>query len=282
MIDSHAHVSFDVFDRDRREVIERAKAADIGWIEVGTDVAQNRRAIALAQQNEKVWATVGVHPSEVDQLTENSWLRIEAQLRQKKVVAIGEVGLDFSRGGSKRLQLKVLQRFVRLAQAAQLPMVFHVRDPVKEPGVSHGAGGESNAHDELIAFLNTFDDRSRPAGVIHTFSGTYRQAEQYLELGMYLSFSGVVTFKNPGEVLIAAQIVQPDRILVETDCPFLTPEPYRGQRNEPAYVRYVAEKMAEVKGLSVSRIQHITEENTHRLFRLGEPGIVDSDVESFV
>ncbi|MEK7557248.1 MAG: TatD family hydrolase, partial [Patescibacteria group bacterium] len=126
-------------------------------------------------------------------------------------------------------------------------------------------GGVWNAHDEMIKFLQ---DHNWNRGVIHTFSGTKAQAEQYLEMGLYLSFSGVVTFKNAGEILEVAKTMPLDKMLIETDCPFLSPEPFRGKRNEPAYVKYVAEKIAEVRGISFDEVARATEENTRKLFLL--------------
>ncbi len=278
MIDSHAHVMFDAFDADRDEVFRRAHEAGVaGWIEVGTNLEQSRKAVALAQEHENVWATVGVHPSDIESLTEESWRELGALLQQPRVVAIGEVGLDFyhtspslrqgygrparlrgaGRGGSVGQQHEALQRFVGLAQQYHLPIVFHVR-----------SGNDIDAHEEMIKFLSSYTEHERPRGVMHTYSGTYEQAQRYLNLGMYLSFSGVVTFKSAGETAEVAKRVSLERMLIETDCPFLAPEPYRGKRNEPAYVRFVAEKIAELRGVVVNVIAEATERNTRELFSL--------------
>lgn len=258
MIDSHAHVMVDAFDADRDAVFERARAAGVvGWIEVGTDLEQSRKAIALAQHHENVWATVGVHPSDIPELTEDAWRAIEQLLREPRVIAVGEVGFDLHRGGLLDQQRVALQRFMGLAQQRNLPIVFHVR-----------SGGDIDAHEEMIRFLKSFSDQERPRGVMHTFSGTREQAARYLELGMYLSFSGVVTFRNAGETAEVAKTVPLDRMLIETDCPFLAPEPYRGKRNEPAYVTFVAKKIAGLRGVAVNVVAEATEHNARELFSL--------------
>lgn len=257
MIDSHAHVLFDSFDKDRDEVFARARAAGVeGWIEVGTTVDDSRAAVEFSRENDGIWATVGVHPNDIGELTEARWQELAELAQAETVVAIGEVGFDFSRDGELETQGKVLERFLELARQRELPVVFHVRD-----------GKAENAHERLLELLETYPDERRPRGVIHTFSGTLDQAQRYLALGLYLSFSGVITFRNAGPILDAAKSAPLDRILIETDCPFLTPEPHRGERNEPAYVRFVAEKIAQVRSISLEKIQKTTNKNTHELFR---------------
>jgi TatD DNase family protein len=256
MFDSHAHVAFEQFDEDRAAVMARARQAGLaGWIEVGTDLAQSRRALALARQQKQVAAAVGVHPSDVAGLTEAVWRELEGLLDDEHVVAVGEVGLDYYRGGTKEGQLPALGRFVRLAYQRELPVIFHVRD------------GEMSAHDDLLTYLEKLADDERPTGVMHTFSGTREQAARYLELGLHLSFSGVVTFKNAEETVAVAKMAPLERVLIETDCPFLAPEPHRGERNEPAFVALVAEKLATLWGVPADVIRRATAENTRRLFK---------------
>jgi TatD DNase family protein len=258
MIDSHAHVAFRQFDADRARVIARAKSAGVtGWIEVGTDLEQSRKAIALAEQHDGVYAAVGVHPSDINDLGGGWMSQLEKLLVHEKVKAIGEVGLDYYRGGTAEQQLPVLKKFIGLAAARSLPVVFHVR-----------SSGTVDAHQDLIDLLRSYSAADRSGGVIHTYSGTVSQAEEYLELGMYLSMSGVVTFRNAGEMAKVAKSMPLDRLLIETDCPFLAPDPYRGQRNEPFHVSLVAEKIADLRGLSLTEIDHITSENARALFAL--------------
>lgn len=252
MIDSHAHVAFDGFDQDRNEVIARAKEADVHWIEIGTDLEQSRKAVELVQGEENAWATVGIHPSDITGGID--WQAFSELFSQPKVVAVGEVGIDLYHQDNLTEQLEALKKFIGLAREKNLPVVFHVRS---------GKGGD--AHNHLLSFL---EEQHWNWGVIHTFSGSLVQAEKYLALGLYLSFSGVVTFKNAGEIAEAARTMPLERMLVETDCPFLAPEPYRGKRNEPAYVKFVAEKIAVLRGLTAAEVERATEENTRRLFSL--------------
>lgn len=254
MIDSHAHVAFEQFDEDRQAVIERARGAGVGWLEVGTDIAQSRAAIVLAEQYDFVWPTVGVHPSDIAELTEQGWHNFELLVGQPSVVAIGEVGLDYYRGGTQQEQLPVLVRMVDIALARDLPLIFHVRS------------GERDAHEDLLGWLETLP--VCPRGVLHTFSGTMEQAKRYLALGLHLSFSGVVTFKNAKAVRAIVAEVPTDRFLIETDCPYLAPMPYRGQRNEPLYVQHVAAAVAHVRGTSVEAIATLTEATARQLFSL--------------
>ena len=275
VIDSHAHVALRQFDKDRDDVIRRARDAGVSWIEVGTDIEQSAAALILADQHDNVWPTVGVHPSDIGELKDSTWPDLEKMAADPSVVAIGEVGLDYYRGGTRDEQLPVLEQFMKLADKLDLPVIFHVRD------------GEQSAHDDLIEFLKDFVRKrgARPAptgrslggggkpwrsGVIHTFSGTNQQAEQYLDLGLYLSFSGVVTFKNAGDVARVARTAPLDRILIETDCPFLAPDPHRGARNEPSYVQLVAQKISDLRSEPVEKIEQQTEQNTRKLFNLAE------------
>ncbi|MEX1998015.1 MAG: TatD family hydrolase [Candidatus Andersenbacteria bacterium] len=256
MIDSHAHVMFDTFAPDRPAVVKRARAAGVKWIEIGTDIDSSKKAVAFAQKHEGVWATVGVHPSDYAELSEAGWQELEQLLQHDKVMAVGEVGLDFYRGGQLEEQLPILKRFLDLATKHHLPVVFHVRD------------GKESAHEPMIMFLHSLAREQRPRGVMHTFSGNQTQAYAYLDLGMYLSFSGVVTFKNSGVVADIARTMPLERALIETDCPFLAPEPYRGKRNEPAYLTYVASKIAALRQIPTAEVERITEENTRSLFKL--------------
>jgi TatD DNase family protein len=261
MIDSHAHLAWpEAFEVDREEVIGRMKLAGVtGWLEVGTDLAQSRRALALAEKYDNCYATVGVHPTDVGNLREEEWPEVVALAAQEKVKAIGEVGFDFYRTSlklrpaSRTEQAAALERFVDLAQQVNKPVVFHVRD----------SQGVYDAQAALLEFLQT----RRVPGVIHTFSGTVRHAQEYVKLGLYLSFSGVVTFKKVSEeVRAAAKWCPPERLVIETDSPWLTPSPYRGQRNEPAHVRRVAEEISKLRGVSVEEIDILTAANSRRLF----------------
>lgn len=256
MIDAHAHVTFDAFDGDREDVVLRARDAGVsGWIEIGTSVERSREAIDFAGEHDGVFATVGVHPHGVANMTEDSWSELERLSVDDVVKGIGEVGFDLYRNDNFEEQREALVRFIDLAVRNDFPIVFHMRN------------GESvDVHDKLIDLLSSYSESERPRGVVHTFSGTAEQAEEYLELGMYLSVSGVITFKNAGAMADAARTAPINRLLIETDCPFLAPEPHRGERNEPAYVRFVADRVAELRGISSEEVQKVTEETTGELF----------------
>jgi TatD DNase family protein len=257
MFDSHAHVMFPTLEGQRPQIIQRAYEGGLsGWLEVGVDLEQSQRAVALVEQQAGVYAAVGVHPDDIGSLSEDMWRALEKLSSHPKVKAIGEVGLDFYRQGKREEQLPVLQRFIALAQTKKLPIVFHVRD------------GRNNAHDELLQLLAGYPDADRPRGVIHTFSGTLEQAKRYVELGLYVSFSGVITFKNAAGLQEVAAWVPAEKMLIETDCPFLAPEPYRGQQNEPAYVKFVAQKLADIRGVAVEEIERQTDTNAKALFAL--------------
>ena len=256
MFDSHAHVGFDQFNEDRREVIERALKAGVrGWIEVGADLKSSKEAITLAEANDNVFASVGVHPDHVAELTEDSWEMLGSLVKEPRVVAVGEVGFDYFRDGKYAEQLPAVNRFAAMAVDNELPVIWHVR-----------SGENRDAHEDLIGLLSNLPDNERLGGVAHTFSGTVKQAKIYVELGLYIGISGIVTFKNAGQLADAVKAVPIEKLLIETDCPFLAPTPYRGQRNEPAYVKYVAEKIAEIKGVDISEVERVTLENTHKLF----------------
>lgn len=259
MIDSHAHVAAQQFAQDRDEVVARARAALVRWIEIGTTVQESKEALAMAAQfpDSILGATVGVHPDHVTDITETDWATLEKLLQNSRAIAVGEVGLDYYRTSPRDQQLSALERFVALATDQQLPVVWHVR-----------SGKENNAHADMLSFLRQLPAPSRPRGVMHTFSGTWREAEEYLALGMYVSLSGVVTFKNAPDMHEVARRVPLDRLLIETDSPFLTPEPHRGARNEPAHVQYVAEKIAGLRGISREEVAAATEQNTRSLFAI--------------
>lgn len=257
MIDSHAHLGFDSFGDDRAEVLTRLKEAGVRWLEVGTDVASSESSLALANANPNsiIGATVGVHPSDIAELTEENWQRLEEMLADPKAVAVGEVGLDYHHQTNVTEQLTVLDRFLRLAVAKNLPVVFHVRD-----------GNGMSAHTDLLTALAKRSSEQRPRGVIHTFSGNFEQAQEYLKLGLYLSFSGVVTYKKAGPIAEAAAAIPLNRLLIETDSPFLTPEPHRSERNDPSFVRLVAEKIAELRQDDVEEVIAASEVNAKDLF----------------
>jgi TatD DNase family protein len=251
LIDAHAHLQFSQFDADREEVIARVRVAGIGVINVGTDLATSRSAIALAEKySEMMWATVGVHPTE-SFFTDQTFTELEKLARHPKVVGIGECGLDFfhvKENEERKKQKEIFERQIDLAQKVNKPLMIHCR----------------NAYDELLEvltshlLLSTFN--------IHFFAGDWLAAKKFLDLGGSLSFTGVITFTNDYDEVL--KNIPLDRIMIETDCPFVAPVPYRGKRNEPAYLSAVVERLAVIKGVSVDEIATATLSNARRFFNL--------------
>ena len=262
LIDTHAHLDFSKFDNDRPAAIDRARIAGVAAIvNVGTDLDSSRRAVDLAEQYTDVYAAVGMHPHDAKKLDGAALAELRELARRPKVVAVGEIGLDFYRNLSPQaVQRRAFQ--AQLAWAAKMgkPVIIHDRD----------------AHDEIMEVLTGWalglkhSPLAGRMGVLHTFSGDLDMAQEAIDLGFYVSFSGPVTYKNAGQLASVAKALPLDRILVETDCPFLTPHPHRGKRNEPAYVRLVAERIAELRGMPFDELAQATTANAQRLFELSE------------
>ena len=258
LIDTHAHLDFSRFDADREAVVERARAAGVAAIvNVGTDLASSQRAVRLAEQYDGIYAAVGVHPHDAKKLDGATLAELRELAQHPRVVAVGEIGLDFYRDLSPRdVQRRAFQ--AQLAWAAKLrkPVVIHDRD----------------AHGEILEVLSDWaagqgqSPLAGRLGVLHTFSGDLAMAGQAIDLGFYLSISGPVTYKNARQLPDIVRALPIDRLLVETDCPFLAPHPHRGKRNEPAYVRLVAERIAELKGMSLDALARATTANAQHLF----------------
>ncbi len=262
LIDTHAHLDFSQFDDDRDQVMERAAAEGVvGVVTVGFDLNSSRQAVAIADGYANVWACVGVHPHEASQVG----LEVMNDLRElsdhPKVVGIGEIGLDYYRDRSPReVQRQVFRRELELAAEVGKPVVVHDRD----------------AHQDVIAMVR---DWSRavgsgkgslrpPLGVLHCYSGDLAMAEELCQLGFYISVAGPVTYPSAGRLRELASQIPLGRLLVETDCPFLPPHPHRGKRNEPANVKLVAAKMAEIKSISLQEMSDITTQNARAVLRL--------------
>jgi len=259
MIDSHCHLDPQYFGADRAEVLARARAAGVEafvCVGVGRDLEAPRQAVELAAAEPDIFATVGVHPHDVATMREGDWSELEELARRPRVVGIGETGLDYYYNHSPaELQQAAYRRFVAMARAARLAVVSHVRD----------------AHAEAAAILR---DAQAGPGVIHCFSGGVAEARTYLDLGQYLSFSGILTFKNAGNVREAAAFAPLDRILIETDAPYLAPIPHRGRKNEPAYIVETLAALAALRNLPAAEVDAATSANTRRLF--GLPGTAGS------
>lgn len=256
-IDSHSHIEMSQFDSDREDVIQRAIHAGVEVIVcIGNGDVENDShspAFALADRYPFIYTTAGVHPHEARLLDDALYARLKEMAVRPKVIAIGEIGLDYHYDHSPReIQREAFRRQIRLAREHNLPIVIHTREA--EP-------------DTLDILRDEWPGSKRP-GVIHSFTGTGSFARQVVEMGFLISFSGVVTFKNAVDLRETARTLPLDRILIETDSPFLTPEPLRGKRNEPVNVIHTCKKIAEVRGISIEAVAQATSENFKRVFEL--------------
>lgn len=280
LLDAHSHINFRAYESDVEETIARAKELGIGMLAVGSQYATSKSAIAVAENHDDIWAVVGLHPTnlvsshedEAEALGAAKETSFEADkyralaASSQKVVAIGECGLDYfhtdipgiTLDELKRRQKEAFRQHLDLALELSLPAMIHCRE----------------AHDDLADILEEYDRAGkRVRGNIHCFTGSWKEAQRYLALDMCISFTGVITFKpkkaevERGETLQdVVKKVPLDKMLVETDCPYLAPEPYRGKRNEPSYVAYVAAKVAELKGITVEEVERQTLTNARALF----------------
>jgi TatD DNase family protein len=255
VIDTHAHLDFKQFEKDREQVINFALSHGVERIvNVGVDLRSSQNSVKLAEEHDQIYAAVGFHPHDAKHLSNRSLREIESLAEHKKVVAIGEMGLDFYRNLSPREdQIKAFKRQIALAGELKLPVVVHVRE----------------AWDDALVVLRETKAES-VTGVLHSFAGDSEQAKLALCLGFHLSFNGMLTYPDSKTSEVVAQIPL-DSILVETDCPYLPPVPHRGKRNQPAYVTFVLEKLSELfSPLTFEDLERITTLNACRLFRLGK------------
>ncbi|HVF23773.1 MAG TPA: TatD family hydrolase [Pyrinomonadaceae bacterium] len=255
--DSHAHIDGPEFDADRDAVIERAHAAGVTTIlNVGTGDPHSgafERAVELGRKHPSVYTAIGTHPHDARFYDDAAEQKTKQLIEAERVVAWGEIGLDFHYDNSPRgVQVEVFKRQLRAARECDLPVIIHTRE----------------AESETIEVLQSDYAGAARRGVFHCFSGSRELAEQALALDFMISFSGIVTFRKAEDLRDVAKHVPLDRLLVETDCPFLAPVPYRGKRNEPAYVVEVARCIAELRGLEVEEVARVTTENFKRFLRL--------------
>lgn len=254
LIDTHAHLDSDSFDADRGEVIARAIAAGVERIiAVATTAASAEQCIALAAANDGVFASVGIHPNYPAELNDGEWTRIVALRRSPKVVALGETGLDRHWNDTPfPVQQAFFERHLQLSRETGLPVIIHTR--------------ECDA--DALDMLRSARKLGPLNGVMHSFSGQADTAAECVDLGLHVSFAGMVTYKKNVELREIARSIPDDRILVETDCPYLSPEPKRGKRNEPANVVHTAQCIADVRGITFEQLAELTTANARRLFKL--------------
>ena len=251
LFDTHVHLNIEQFDEDREEVIQRAKEAGVEkMVVVGFDHETIPKAIALAEAYDFIYAAVGWHPVDAIDFTDDDLLWLEELTRHEKVVALGEMGLDYHWDKSpKDVQKDVFRKQIALAKKVNLPIIIHNRE----------------ATEDVIALLQE-EHAEEVGGIMHCFAGDVEHVKPCLDMNFYISLGGPVTFKNAKAPKEVAKIVPADRLLVETDCPFLAPHPNRGKRNEPAYVRLVAEQIAELRETSIETVEQQTTANALRLF----------------
>jgi TatD DNase family protein len=249
-IDTHCHPQLHQYDEDREAVIERALAAGVGMVCVGVDLESSRQAIGLAERYTGLWASVGLHPNDnLDEVYQQEAYAVLAA--HPKVVAIGEVGLDYYRttdAEKKKFQKDRFLRQVQLAHDTSKPLIIHCRD----------------AHADMLQILSS--SIFPKGGVIHSFTGTSTQARLYIERGFYIGLNGIVTFSS--DYIEMVQSIPIDKLLLETDAPYLAPAPYRGKRNEPVYIRETASFIARIRGLGVDGLIRATTENAKRLLSI--------------
>lgn len=255
LFDSHCHLENGRFEADLAEVMARMEDAGVRrCILAGSDMETSEQIVKLAQTYPNVYGVVGIHPHDAKTWTDDCAGRIADWVKEEHIVGVGEIGLDYYYDHSPRdVQQEVFVKQLLLARALGMPAVFHVRD----------------AHGDVLSLLRAHRNEL-PAGVVHCYSGSVESAREYLDMGFYISFAGPITFKNANKLLDAAQYVPSDRILVETDSPYLAPVPMRGRRNEPAFVAYVAQKVAELRGITTEELAEIATRNTCRLFGIAE------------
>jgi len=256
LIDTHAHIDGRDFSPDFGDMLGRAKEAGLSHIiSVGADLESSRAAVRLAGEYEHIFAAIGIHPHDAERVTDKCYdLVRELAVDNRKVVAIGEIGLDFYRDRSPREdQERVFRRFIGTARELALPIIVHDRD----------------AHERVMTILRE-EKATEVGGVLHCFSGDLAMARECVAMGFYISIPGTVTYPSNNQLREVVQGVKIEHLLLETDCPYLSPVPHRGKRNEPAFVRLTAEKVAELKGLSLADVGRITSLNARRLFSIGQ------------
>jgi len=266
-IDTHAHLDDEAFDEIRDEVVEAALAAKVKQtITIGCTVADSEKCLRIAEQYDCVSAAVGIQPNYIDEVQPGDWERIVELAKSEQCVAIGETGLDhYWERAPLEPQEDYFRRHGRLSQETGLPFVVHMRDPK----VGKGEPPSTACADHIWRVLSECRKDDPLNGVMHSFTGNVEYAERFLELGMYISFAGMVTFKKSDALRAVAAMVPKDRILIETDSPYLSPEPNRGKRpNQPAWVVRTAECLAEARGVPLSEFAEITTANATTLFGL--------------
>ena len=251
LFDTHAHMNDPAFDGEREQILLGLKDKGVGlMMNVGCCLDSSRDCVAMAEKYPFVYASVGTHPDSADEVNEEVLDAYRQLVRHEKVRAIGEIGLDYYYETIPRqIQQRAFRLQMELARELGMPVIVH----------------ERNAHDDGMRIAKEFKDVT---GVFHCYSGSAEMARQLVDMGWYIGFTGVLTFKNARKAVETAQRIPLERIVLETDCPFMAPEPFRGKRNDPGYLYRMAEKLAELRGISVEEVHAVTTENAKRLYRI--------------
>lgn len=252
IFDTHAHYDSDSFDEDRENVIKELKENGvIGVLNCGSDLYGLRKSVELAKEFDMFYAAVGIHPENADEFNEDVVKEIKEFVKNEKVKAIGEIGLDYywEENPPREVQKEVFRAQMKLADELNLPVVIHDRD----------------AHKDTLEIMKEFPN---VIGVVHCFSGSVEFAKECIKLGYYIGFTGVLTFKNAKKLVDVCREIPAERMLVETDCPFMAPVPFRGKRNKSDYIEYIIDKMSEIRGISGEEMNEILLNNKNRLFKI--------------
>lgn len=251
LFDSHAHLDDRKYDLDRDETIAALQESGISYfVNIGADMESSENSVELAEKYDFIYAAVGVHPYDAETVDENLIEKLKGMAENKKVVAIGESGLDYHyEDVDFEVQKNAFIKHIKLANELDLPVIVHNRD----------------SHQDMMDILKEHKPKN---AIIHCYSGSAEMAKELVKMGYYISFSGTITFKNAKKVQEAATVVPLDKLLVETDSPYLCPEPERGQRNDPSKVRYTVEKLAEIKGITYEEMAKITSDNAKRVYNI--------------
>ena len=254
IFETHAHYDDEAFDDDREKLLERMQNRGVEYVvNVGASMSSCKSTIGLVRRFPYVYGALGVHPDEVSELTEEDYQWLKKSIYKPKIVAVGEIGLDYHWNDNKEQQIEWFEKQMDIAREAELPIIIHSRDAANDTYEVMKA----NKADEI-------------GGVIHCFSYTKEMAEKFLDMGFYIGIGGVVTFKNAKTLKEVAAYTPLDRIVLETDCPYLSPEPNRGKRNSSLNLNYVAEALSQIKGINKEELIAVTEENARQLYRMKE------------
>ena len=252
IFDTHSHYDSDSFDEDRENVIKELKENGvIGVLNCGSDLYGLRKSVELAKEFDMFYAAVGIHPENADEFNEDVVKEIKEFVKNEKVKAIGEIGLDYywEENPPREVQKEVFRAQMKLADELNLPVVIHDRD----------------AHKDTLEIMKEFP---HVIGVVHCFSGSVEFAKECIKLGYYIGFTGVLTFKNAKKLVDVCREIPAERMLVETDCPFMAPVPFRGKRNKSDYIEYIIDKMSEIRGISGEEMNEVLLNNKKRLFKI--------------